>query len=254
VASDATVVVRGANLPSPDTTIVSVTSEREVELSAPATGSTDGGALVIGQGREADVQAAYRATTARVAASFGCRHVDVYAAWSEAGATGWDAAAAQGRMLDRNHATAAAHRDIAALLLAAVDRPPAPPDGSARILPQVIPGQASVSAPTSGTVELRLPVTLSSPSRHPVTVRWHTRVVDEDLELVQAPCSDYLATDGRVTFAAGETAATVPITVTGNSTGQDEIVVVAFTEPTNARLGGYWGLGIGAITPAEGAR
>ncbi len=43
VASDATVVVRGTNIPSdPETTILSVVSEREVVLSAPATGSADG--------------------------------------------------------------------------------------------------------------------------------------------------------------------------------------------------------------------
>ena len=52
------------------------------------------------------MQAAYRATTRRVAASVGCRHLDLYEAWSDAGAPGWDAADQAGLMLDRIHATA----------------------------------------------------------------------------------------------------------------------------------------------------
>jgi hypothetical protein len=129
VASDATVVVRGTNIPAdPETTIVSVESPCEVVLSAPATGTSEGGELLIGQGREVDMQAAYRAVTRRVAASVGCRHLDVYDAWSAMGATGWDAATAQGLVLDRNHATAEGHRDIAGRVLEVMARRPDPPD------------------------------------------------------------------------------------------------------------------------------
>ena len=260
VASDATVVVQGTNIPAdPETTIVSVVSDREVVLSAPATRTAEGGELVIGQGRQVDVQAAYRATTRRVAAAIGCRHLDVYEAWSEAGATGWDEADARGLMLDRNHATAEGHRDICDRLLEVLERPAAAPDGlvgtvgdpepATEVLPTVIPGRGAVAASTSGTVELRVPVTLSSTSDRTVTVRWRT-LLAEVAELQQAPRADYVAASGRVTFAPGQVDATVAITVLGNSTGHDEAVLVSFTDPTNAVVGGTWGLGIGNITAA----
>ncbi len=162
-------------------------------------------------------------------------------------------------MLDRNHATAEGHRDIADRLLELLERPPPVPDGSVRTvaypgsatepLPVVVPGQSSVMAPTSGTVELRVPVALSSASDRTVTVRWRT-LLAEDAELEQAPHADYVAASGRVTFAPGEVDATVAITVIGNSTGRDEAVLVSFTDPTNAVVGGTWGLGVGTITAA----
>ena len=114
-------------------------------------------------------------------------------------------------------------------------------------LPAVIPGHATVMASTSGTVELRVPVALSSASDRTVTVRWRT-LLDEDAELQQAPHADYVAASGRVTFAPGQVEATVAITVIGNSTGHDEAVLVSFTDPTNAVVGGTWGLGGGTIT------
>ncbi len=124
VASDASEVVWGANLlTDPRTTIVSVVSDTEVELSAPATASGSRGELVIGRGREVEMQAAYRATTRRLAASVGCRHLDVYEAWLATGAAGWDAANQAGLMLDRYHATAEGHCDIAARLLDLLERP-----------------------------------------------------------------------------------------------------------------------------------
>ena len=39
--------------------------------------------------------------------------------------------------------------------------------------------------------------------------------------------------------------------MTGNSTGQEQYVVVSFSGPTNAQLGGFWGLGFGLIDPAR---
>ena len=258
VASDATEVVWGTNIPSdPESTIVSVVSEREVVLSAPATGTGEGGELVVGWGRQVEMQAAYRATTRLVAAAMGCRHLDIYEAWSEAGATGWDEADDRGLMLDRNHATAEGHRDIADRLIEVLERPPPAPEGSVEPgtdpgsatepLPVVIPGHGTVMASTSGTVELRVPVALSSASDRTVTVRWRT-LLDEDADLQQAPHADYVAASGRVTFAPGQVEATVAITVIGNSTGHDEAVLVSFTDPTNAVVGGTWGLGGGTIT------
>jgi hypothetical protein len=260
VASDVTAVVRGTNLlADPETTIVSVVSGTEVVLSAPPTASGGGGELVIGRGREVEMQAAYRATTRRVAASVGCRHLDLYEAWCAAGVQGWEAADQAGLMLDRIHATAEGHRDIAARVLDLLERPvdPAaspvggeadpvssPLDG----LPELVPGVGSIVAPTAGTAVLLVPVTLSGPAAEPVTVRWRTLLVD-DGEIVQAPRTDYVPDSGWLTFDPGQRQASVAITVRGNSTGEDETIVVRFSEPTQARLGGYWGLGFGVVAP-----
>ncbi|MGZ4716264.1 MAG: hypothetical protein ACXWCB_06135 [Acidimicrobiales bacterium] len=267
VASDVTVVVEGTGIPvDPATAITAVVSTCEAELSAPATVDGSAGELTIGAGREVEVQAAYRAANRRVAAAVGCAHLDLYELWSDAGATGWDAATAQGLMVDRYHASPRGHQDIAGRVLrllegddtgAAVtgdaDRAgggvvAGVPEPTAE-LPEVVPGTASVPAPTSGTVDLHVPVGLSSASSETVTVRWRTRLVETDL--VQAPPSDYVAAAGTVAFAPGQTSATVALTVTGNSTGADECIVVSFTDPTNAVMAGTsWGVGFGVITPS----
>ena len=54
-----------------------------------------------------------------------------------------------------------------------------------------------------------------------------------------------------MTFAPGQTTAHVHIPVLGRQlTGPDEYLVVSFHDPTNATMGGFWGLGFGIITPA----
>jgi hypothetical protein len=115
--------------------------------------------------------------------------------------------------------------------------------------PTITPGLGSVVAPSSGTSELDVPVSLSAPSASTVTAHWHTTVVSGLSG--QAPTSDYTAASGTVTFAPGQTSATVPITVSGDSSGQEELIVVSFTSAINAVLGGYLGLGFGIIEPAS---
>jgi len=62
------------------------------------------------------------------------------------------------------------------------------------------------------------------------------------------PGVDYEAASGVVTFVPGETEQTVSITVSGDTEAErDELLVVSFGLPTDAGLGGYWGLGFGAI-------
>ena len=115
--------------------------------------------------------------------------------------------------------------------------------------PVVVPGSATVTAPTSGTSQLDVPVTLSVASTQTVTVQWTTLVVP-GAPAGQAPTTDYVAGSGTVTFSPGQTSATVPITVTANSTGTAEFLAVSFSQPTNAVMGGFWGLGFGIINPA----
>jgi hypothetical protein len=52
-----------------------------------------------------------------------------------------------------------------------------------------------------------------------------------------------------VTFEPGQTTATAVLTVVGDTGPEpDEYVVVSFSQPTNARMGGFWGLGFAVIT------
>ena len=116
--------------------------------------------------------------------------------------------------------------------------------------PVVTPGSGTVAAPSSGTADLAVPVTLSGPSAVAVTVQWSTLYVPGATGN-QAPVADYTAVSGTVTFAPGQTSAVVHIPVIADSTpGPNEVVLVSFSNPTNARMGGIWGLGFGLITPA----
>jgi len=114
--------------------------------------------------------------------------------------------------------------------------------------PTVVPGAASVVEGTGGSTTLRVPLTLSAPSTRAVTVRWATQPVPA-LALPQgAPNVDYVAGSGTATFAPGSTSTTVSIRVVPDGVDErDELVVVSFGSPTNARMGGFWGLGFGTI-------
>ena len=122
-----------------------------------------------------------------------------------------------------------------------------------RCPPTVVPGGGVVTAPTSGSTDLSVSVTLSRSSSVPVTAHWSTLFVPGALDSAfgpQAPVSDYVPVSGTVTFAPGDTTASIHIAVTGGSSSPAEYVIVSFTAPTNAQMGGFWGLGFGFILPA----
>ena len=115
--------------------------------------------------------------------------------------------------------------------------------------PTVIPGGASVLEGTSGTAELHVGVSLSNPSTQTVTVQWNTAFVGAGSPIEADPASDYTTASGTVTFAPGETQQTVAITVNGDTLVEpNELIIVRFHAPTNAVLGGFYGLGFGVIT------
>ena len=63
------------------------------------------------------------------------------------------------------------------------------------------------------------------------------------------PGTDYTPASGTVTFAPGQTSKTVTIQVDGDTLVEpDEYVIVSFHDPTNAVMGGFYGLGFGLIT------
>lgn len=114
--------------------------------------------------------------------------------------------------------------------------------------PTVVPGAISVLEGPTGSSTLNVPVRLSAPSAEPVTVTWSTIYVD-GLHLPQAEPGTHIdTTSGTITFEPGETRAVAEIPRYGNDEPDpDRLVVVSFTRPTNARIGGFWGLGFGVI-------
>ncbi len=115
--------------------------------------------------------------------------------------------------------------------------------------PTAVPGVATVLEGDDGTTTLEVPVTLSTASDQTVTATWSTLVVPGAPGDQADALTDYVAASGTVSFEPGQTTATASITVTGDIRPEpDEYLVVSFLHPTNARMGGFWGLGFGVIT------
>jgi virginiamycin B lyase len=113
----------------------------------------------------------------------------------------------------------------------------------------VVPGVASVLEGNSGTTALNVPVTLSNPSTQTITAQWTTAFAPGLPGNPADPTTDYTAASGTVTFAPGQTARSVTILVHGDTLVEpDEYIVVLFGNPTNAAIGGFYGLGFGGIT------
>jgi len=114
--------------------------------------------------------------------------------------------------------------------------------------PTVVPGVGTVVEGDTGTTTVAVPVTLSAPSDQTVTARWTTLAVSGAPGDQGDAITDYVPVSGTVTFEPGQTTATAVITVVGDARPEpDEYVVVSFAQPTNARMGGFWGLGFAVI-------
>jgi hypothetical protein len=98
-----------------------------------------------------------------------------------------------------------------------------------------------VTEGNAGSTNLHVSVTLSQPSTQTVTVQWFTGPAGNAPRA--DPATDYTAASGTVTFAPGETAKSVTITVHGDTLSEpDEWITISFNHPTNAKMGGFWGL------------
>jgi len=114
--------------------------------------------------------------------------------------------------------------------------------------PTVVPFGGVVSEGTAGTSELDLTVTLSHPFLQPVTAQWNSIFIAGASNVQALPDTDYIPASGTVTFPPGATTETVPITVVNHDLGMPyKLLVVSFHNPTNAGMGGYWGLGFGFL-------
>jgi hypothetical protein len=113
----------------------------------------------------------------------------------------------------------------------------------------VVPGQGSVFEGDDGTAVLEVPVRLSAPAAGTVTAQWQT-LFGPGVNPGRAaePGVDFDAGSGTLTFVPGDTEEVVQITVHGDSAAEaEEVVVVGFSNVTNAVIGGYFGLGFGTI-------
>jgi hypothetical protein len=114
-------------------------------------------------------------------------------------------------------------------------------------VPSVYPTTGTVTEGDSGTTTLRVPVYLNKASTQTVTVDYTTATV---LPLYAAAVpNDYDTATGSITFAPGETVKQISVTVKGDThlePGADEFLVV-LSNPTNANIGGFGGLGVGRI-------
>jgi hypothetical protein len=109
-------------------------------------------------------------------------------------------------------------------------------------VPVVRPGEARIAEGDADTSVLSIPVTLSAPSGRTVTVDWTTADADA------LAGEDYIAASGTLTFLPGETIKTVDIAVIGDTSDEpDETMLVVMSNPTNAKIGGFYGLGAGVI-------
>lgn len=122
--------------------------------------------------------------------------------------------------------------------------------------PTVVPGIGVVGEAAGDGALLHVPVTLSAPSGHDVTVAWRTGNVPDAPPGQALSPGDHQASSGSVRFAAHlgatEGVASIPI-VDDQLVEGDEYVVVSFQVVSGgARMGGFWGLGFGSILDDDG--
>ncbi|NNE72606.1 MAG: hypothetical protein HKN26_02995 [Acidimicrobiales bacterium] len=119
---------------------------------------------------------------------------------------------------------------------------------------KVVPEVAQVTEGDAGAITLEIPVSLSKAADDEVTVEWETWFIDQGAPNEADPASDYQAVSDTLVFPVGVTDAVVQIPVNGDIVFEpDEVFVVRFFNPTNAVIGGFYGLGFGVIENDEPA-
>jgi hypothetical protein len=105
-------------------------------------------------------------------------------------------------------------------------------DDGPYIPPQVSTGDISVTQPTSGTATAHVPVTLTGPSRDPVTVSYATANGTATAGV------DYRKTSGNLTIKAGHLSGTISVTILPSATSHPpRTFTVTLSNPVKATLG-----------------
>jgi hypothetical protein len=116
------------------------------------------------------------------------------------------------------------------------------------VVPVVLPLAVTVVEGDTGPTTADVPVVLSQPTRVPVTVAYQTFDAPA-LGWVATSGADYTPTSGTLTFAPGQTQATIPVAVHGDTSVEGgEMALVAVTDPVGATVGGFSGIGGASIT------
>jgi hypothetical protein len=110
--------------------------------------------------------------------------------------------------------------------------------------PSVSIGDATVTEGNAGTTSAVFTVTLSAPASEPVTVNFTTS------NGTASAGSDYSAHSGTITFAAGQTTATITVVINGDTNGEpNETFQVNLSQPMGAVIAD--GQGVGTIVDDE---
>jgi len=113
-------------------------------------------------------------------------------------------------------------------------------DDAGAVPPRVSVGAASVAEGASGTANLVFTVSLSAPAAGPVTVNYATA------NGTATAGTDYTATSGTLSFAAGETTKSVTVAVRGDRVVEaNETLSLTLSAPSGATIG--TGTGTGTI-------
>ncbi len=120
-------------------------------------------------------------------------------------------------------------------------------------LPVLVPGAFGAREGDRGSTQFRIPIRLSEPAAGVVTVRYRT-IPTTGIGYATAGV-DYTPTSGVVTFRPGQTSASVPVRVFGDTVAETPLYLgewffVQFDQPSaNARLdtGVFSGRGVGII-------
>ncbi len=109
------------------------------------------------------------------------------------------------------------------------DPQPNPPPAPA--LPTLSIADASIAEGNNGNTTLDFTVSLSASSQSEVTAQWATT------DGSATAGSDYQSSNGTVTIAAGQTSASISITITGDTVEEpDETFDIALSSPNNATI------------------
>jgi photosystem II stability/assembly factor-like uncharacterized protein len=113
---------------------------------------------------------------------------------------------------------------------------------AAPTIPQVTEGA------TGTTRVMRMAFDLTHPYASTVTVNWRTLDILGDPNIASSAEGDYVAASGTLTFPKASTRQYADVVVNGDGVDEpDELIVISLLEPTNASIGGLWGLGFGTI-------
>ncbi|MEM7141350.1 MAG: pentapeptide repeat-containing protein [Actinomycetota bacterium] len=106
--------------------------------------------------------------------------------------------------------------------------------------PRIIPGTIEAIEGDSGFSLSVIPVELSNPSDSEVSASWATFDFEATGDV------DFFASSGTLTFPPGQTYTAIPLFVFGDTESEfDELAPILVTDPVNAEIGGF--LGIGAV-------